>query len=177
MVVGNSAYDLLSGQTRLVFQTQTSWPYQIGSSITIPSTYDPILISTPEDITAVVSPDYLTPDNCPPIAGAICIQQFEIIITRDAVTVCDFYGDYLVGTQLVCADTDSCTPSTGPNITISIDHTNVCAPPTVDTGVSTTQSLLSFGDNGTATPQTDFDTGDTSFWHFTVCISNIIFVH
>jgi hypothetical protein len=173
-IVGGSSYDLLSGKTRVLVQTHTAWPYQVASPLSTPVSTGPVSTSSPTNTIVEINPDYFSVDNCQP--SSYCIQQFEVIISADpgaATPLCDFFGDYVFSTQLVCSDIDTCTPIAGPSITISLDHTNTCAPPELNATTGVEQSLVAFSAADFAGPTTVFETGDTSYWAFAVVDPNV----
>lgn len=164
-VVVSSVYDLLARRTIVVFQTQTSWPYKIASPITTPASSGPSLAIP--DSKVVVTPDYLTPDNCEQSSGSICVQQFVVTINSTSESCDDIAEEYTLQTELICADIDTCTPVAGPEIVLSID-TPDCTPTLVNSTQFATNALISFSDSTFTSPASDFETGDLSHWAFAV---------
>jgi len=81
---------------------------------------------------------------------------------------CDPYGDYVFTTEVVCSDISTCTPVVGPNLTISIDHSDICTVALADPNRLVKYNLLSYSDPTFSTPQSDFQVGDQTFWTFVV---------
>jgi len=161
-VVRNGVFDFLNKKTIVVFQTQTSWPYKVASPLTAPSSTGP----TSDNANVVITPDYLTPDNCDSSSDAsVCIQQFVAIITSPS---CDPFGDYVFTTEVVCSDISTCTPVVGPNLTISVDHSDICTVALADPNRLLKHNLLSYSDPTFSTPKSDFQVGDQTFWTFVV---------
>lgn len=172
MIVGSSAYDVLNGNIRVVVQTQTSWPYKIASPLGLPYNAGPTVNSHPTDTVVTIAPDYLTPDSCPTSPNSLCTQHFEIIIKPSSTAnppLCDLRGTYTFDVELICSDVETCTPTPGPSIEISLDQTDICIAPVLDTSVAAEQSLLSFDDSSFSGPSvTAFEIGDTVWWSFSV---------
>jgi hypothetical protein len=168
VIAGSSAYDVLNGHIRVVVQTQTSWPYKVASPLGLPYTAGPTVNSKPAGTTVTIAPDYLTPDNCPSTPNSLCIQQFEVIIIP-TTGVCDLQGLYKFAIELICSDVESCIPTAGPSIEISLDETDICAAPALDTSSSSEISLLAFADSTFSGPSvSSFEIGDTVWWSFSV---------
>jgi len=177
VIAGTSSYDHITGKTRVLIQTQTSWPYKIASPLGLPYSTGPQVASKPStDIVVTIEPDYLSMNNCPTTANSVCIQQFEVLISAStslSEPLCSFEGTYTFSTELICSDVDTCTPTTGPVIEIELAPTDVCSAPVVDTSATAQMTLVSFKDAAFGTPTTAFETGDTTYWSFAVVDPNV----